>query len=58
VWTMAQAAVLYDRSFDAPLRYTVWRGHRYLEVEAPFRRVYYGVDMSEYPRRQAAENHS
>ena len=58
VWTMAQAAVLYDRSFDAPLRYTVWRGNRYLDVEAPFRRFYYGVDMSEYPRRQAAENHS
>ena len=59
VWTVAQSSVLYDRSFDAPLRYTVWRGDRYLDIEAPFRRFYYGVNMSEYPpRRPEAESHS
>jgi tetratricopeptide (TPR) repeat protein len=59
VWTMAQSSVLYERSFDAPLRYTVWRGGRYLDIEAPFRRFYYGVDMSDYPpRRPVTENHS
>jgi tetratricopeptide (TPR) repeat protein len=59
VWTMAQSDVLYERSFDAPLRYTVWRDDHYLDIEAPFRRFYYGVDMSEYPaRRPLAENHS
>ena len=59
VWTPAQSNVLYERSFDAPLRYTVWRKDRYLDIEAPFRRFYYGVDMSEYPpRRPDAENHS
>jgi hypothetical protein len=52
VWSTSQSAVLYERSFDAPLRYTVWRKDHYVEVEGPFRQFYYGVDMSEYPPRR------
>jgi hypothetical protein len=52
VWTPDQSSVLYERSFDAPLRYTVWRGDRYLDVEGLFRRYYYGVGVTEYPPRR------
>jgi hypothetical protein len=48
VWTPDQSRVLYDRSFDAPLRYTVWRVDGYLIVEGPFRQYYYGVDYVPY----------
>jgi tetratricopeptide (TPR) repeat protein len=55
----AQSAVLYDRSFDAPLRYTVWRGDAYVHVEGPFRQHYYGVNTVAYPlpSRPAATSH-
>ena len=49
VWNQAQSAIIYERSFDAPLRYTVWRGDHYMDVEGPFRQYYYGVDTAEYP---------
>lgn len=43
-----QFAVLYDRSFDAPLKFTVWRKDRYLTIEGAFRQYYYGVDLDPY----------
>jgi hypothetical protein len=46
--TREQFAVLYDRSFDAPLKFTVWRKDRYLTIEGAFRRYYYGVDLEPY----------
>jgi hypothetical protein len=49
VWKLAQSRIQYDRSFDAPLRYTVWRDGAYVDVEGPFRQHYYGVDAAEYP---------
>jgi hypothetical protein len=48
VWTTEQYGVLYQKSFDAPLRFTVWRPHAYTDIEAPFRRYYYGVDLQTY----------
>jgi S1-C subfamily serine protease len=51
VWTLDQSAVLYDRSFDAPLVYTVWRGGGYRDIKAPFRQHYYGVDAEPYTNR-------
>ena len=52
VSSTSQSVVLYERSFDAPLRYTVWRKDRYVDVEGPFRQFYYRVAMSEYPPRR------
>jgi tetratricopeptide (TPR) repeat protein len=49
VWKLVQSRIQYDRSFDAPLRYTVWRDGSYVDVEGPFRQHYYGVDAAEYP---------
>jgi hypothetical protein len=46
--TNEQFAVLYDRSFDAPLKFTVWRKDRYLTIEGAFRQYYYGVDLETY----------
>jgi hypothetical protein len=54
VSSTSQSAILYERSFDAPLKYTVWRKDRYVEVEGPFRQFYYGVDVSQYPPRRPA----
>jgi len=56
VWKLNQSWIQYDRSFEAPLRYTVWRDGAYVDVEGPFRQHYYGVDAAEYPppARQAA----
>ena len=51
VWTLDQSAVLYDRSFDAPLRYVVWRGGGYRDIKGPFRQHYYGVDVEPYVNR-------
>jgi hypothetical protein len=55
----AQSSVLYDRSFDAPLRYTVWRGDAYVFIQGPFRQHYYGVNAVDYPPpgRPAATGH-
>jgi S1-C subfamily serine protease len=50
VSTVNQSRVLYDLSFDAPLRYTVWRLDGYITVEGPFRQHYYGVDLEPYTR--------
>jgi hypothetical protein len=51
VRTLDQSAVLYERSFDAPLKYTVWRGDRYRDIEGSFRQHYYGVDVEPYANR-------
>ena len=40
VTTLDQSRVLYDRSFNAPLRYTVWRDTAYVTIEAAFRDHY------------------
>jgi hypothetical protein len=48
VWTRDQYGVLYEKSFDAPLRFTLWRGKEYIDVEAPFRKYYYGVALQAY----------
>jgi hypothetical protein len=52
VWKTRQASIQYERSFDAPLRYTVWRGNEYIDVVGPFRSYYYGVDAVEDPPRK------
>lgn len=46
--TREQFAVLYDRSFDAPLKFTVWRKDHYLTIEGAFREYYFGVDLEPY----------
>jgi hypothetical protein len=51
VWTRQQAAILYARSFDARLRYTLWRGNAYIDVEGPFRQYLQGPStLDEIPR--------
>jgi hypothetical protein len=50
VWTRDQSRVMYDRSFDMPLRYTVWRADGYLVIEGTFRAYNYGVETEPYVR--------
>jgi hypothetical protein len=48
-WTTDHYLVLYAKSFGAPLRFSVWRPGKYVEIEGPFRQYYYGVDLQAYP---------
>jgi hypothetical protein len=51
VWTRQQEEILYARSFDAPLRYTLWRGNAYVDVNGPFRQYLQGpAVLDEIPR--------
>jgi len=51
VWTRQQEAILYARSFDARLRYTLWRGNSYIDVEGQFRQYLQGPStLDEIPR--------
>jgi hypothetical protein len=51
VWTRQQEQILYARSFDAPLRYTLWRGNGYIDVQGPFRQYLQGPSaLDEFPR--------
>jgi hypothetical protein len=54
VWTRQQEAILYARSFDAPIRYTLWRGTGYIDLERPFRQYLQGPStLDEIPRPRA-----
>jgi S1-C subfamily serine protease len=48
VSTPNQSHVLYERSFDRPIKYTVWRVDGYITIEAPLRTYDYGVDLEPY----------
>lgn len=55
VWTYQQEQILYARSFDAPLRFTVWRENGYVDVEGPFRRYLQGPSyLDQIPRPSPA----
>ena len=48
VWTTEQYQVVYERSFDKPMRLIVWRTGRYVTIEAPFRQYHSGVDLEPF----------
>jgi hypothetical protein len=53
VWKGQQEQILYARSFSPSVRYTVWRGNDYVEVEGPFREYLYGPGrLDEFPPRR------
>jgi hypothetical protein len=53
VWTRQQEQIIYARSFDDTLRYTVWREGRYMDVSGPFRRYLQGPQyLDEFPRQR------
>lgn len=39
---------MYEASFDYDMRVMIWRAGQYVEITAPFRRYYYGLDLRPY----------